>query len=60
MTIEVYLNQLLKGSPPPTTVGLNFWPVVAEPNQRGQYCVYQVVSSPPIYTQDGDPEGTRI
>ena len=61
MDIDVFLNQLLKGSPPPTTLGLNVYPVLGPPNPGNlQYCVYQVVSSPPILTQDGDPEGTRV
>ena len=59
--IDTYLSQILKASPAPTTLGLNIYPELGPPNVSNlQYSVYQVVSSPPIYTQDGDPEGTRV
>jgi hypothetical protein len=59
MTIETWLHQILTGSPLPTTLGENIFPVQAPPNQPGYYSVYQVVSSPPILTQE-NTDGTRV
>jgi hypothetical protein len=62
MTFEVYLNNLLKGSPPPTSQGLQYYPVMPPnaPNTPSSYCVYFVIGSPPIYTQEQGDGGTRV
>lgn len=61
MTIDVYLSQILKASPPPTSLGLNIFPLLAPPGQQGNYSVYQLFASPPILTQDEDADpDTRV
>lgn len=60
MDIDTLLHQILTTGNP-TTLGANIFPVLGPANVSNlQYSVYQVVSNPPIYTQDGDPEGTRV
>jgi hypothetical protein len=59
MDINTWLNDILTGSPLPTTLGVNIFPVNAPPKQAGFYSVYQLVSSPPILTQDNSDGGIR-
>lgn len=60
MDIDTHLHAILTSSPAPTTLGAAYYPVIAPPKSTGRHSVYQVVTKLPLYTQDGDPEGTRI
>ena len=59
MTIDRWLSQILKASPLPTLLGTQLYPVTAPQGITGFYCVYTVIDSPPILTQD-NVDGTRV
>ena len=59
MDISTWLHQILTGSPLPTLLGLQIYPVVAPQGITGYYAVYQTVNKQPILTQEND-DGTRV
>lgn len=57
MDISTWLHQILTGSPLPTSLGVQIYPVVARQGTVGFYATYELVSSPPILAQDDNSPG---